>query len=221
MNTLKFFALVMLFTSSTFAADWQDLFDGKTLNGWEERTKKDSFKVVDSAIVGTMVLGKGTTFLVYKKEYSDFELEFEIKFINSEINSGVQFRSRCKEASGKQKFGAVYGPQVELATKGDKTRSGFIFGQGWKGWITPKESPTNSYMKKSDWNKVRVLAIGKNVKTWINGKFVHETIIPDERHTTNSKGFIALQCHGIKSGGPYKVAWKSIRIKELSGETKQ
>ncbi len=220
MKDLLLIFITVLMSVNTFAEDWKELFDGKTLKGWEERTKSDSFKVVDGVIVGTMVLDKGTTFLCYEKEYSDFELEFEIKIINSELNSGVQFRSRCKEAIGKQKFGAVYGPQVELATKGDKTRSGFIFGQGWKGWITPKESATNSYMKKIEWNKVRVLAIGKTVKTWINGQFVHETIIPDERHATNSKGFIALQCHGIKSGGPYQVAWKSIRIKEISGEKK-
>lgn len=220
MKKLYLILITVLLSCPTFADDWKDLFDGKTLNGWEERTKSGSFEVVDGTIVGTMILEKGTTFLCYEKEYSDFELEFEIKIIDSELNSGVQFRSRCKEAAGDQKYGAVYGPQVELATKGDKTRSGFIFGQGWKGWITPKESATNSYMKKDDWNKVRVLAVGKSVKAWINGQFVHETLIPDERHATNSKGFIALQCHGIKSGGPYKVAWKSIRIKEISGEKK-
>lgn len=216
MKLIKIFIITLLTSSSVFSAEWLNLFDGKTLNGWDERTKEGSFEVKDGAIVGTMILGKGTTFLVYDKVFSDFELEFEINIIDSELNSGVQIRSACKEASGKQKYGAVYGPQVELATKGDKTRSGFIFGQGWKGWITPKESATNSYMKKAEWNKVRVVAVGKSVKTWINDQFVHETIIPDERHASNSKGFIALQCHGIKSGGPYKVAWKNIRIKELS-----
>ncbi|MCM8537176.1 MAG: DUF1080 domain-containing protein [Lentisphaeraceae bacterium] len=209
------YILIIALLNISSASEWQKLFDGKTLNGWDERTKSGSFEVIDGTIVGTMILDKGTTFLVYDKDFSDFELEFEINIIDSELNSGVQIRSACKEAKGKQKFGAVYGPQIELATKGDKTRSGFIFGQGWKGWITPKERETNSYMKKATWNKVRCVAIGKNIKTWINGQFVQETIIPNERHATNSKGFIALQCHGIKSGGPYKVAWKNIRIKEL------
>ena len=214
------YILIITLINSLSAGEWQNLFDGKTLTGWEERTKEGSFEVKDGTIVGTMILEKGTTFLVYGKEFTDFELEFEINIIDSELNSGVQIRSRCKEASGSQKHGAVYGPQVELSTKGEKTRSGFIFGQGWKGWITPKETATNSFMKKGDWNKVKVVAVGKNIKTWINGQFVHDTVIPDDRHATNSKGFIALQCHGIKSGGPYKVAWKNIRIKELTGETK-
>ena len=221
MKNLCLILAVSLTAFSSYADDWQSLFDGKTLKGWEERTKSKSFEVKDGTIVGTMILNKGTTFLVYNKTYSDFELEFDIKIIDSELNSGVQFRSACKEAKGSQKHGPVYGPQVELSTKGDRTRSGFIFGQGWKGWITPKENASNSFMKRAEWNKIRVLAQGKNVKTWINGQFVHDTIIPDERHATNSKGFIALQCHGIKSGGPYKVAWKAIRIKDLSKEGKQ
>ena len=216
MKTITIYIISLLLSNYIVAAEWQSLFDGKTLIGWEERSKSGSFEVKDGLIVGTMVLEKGTTFLVYDKKYSDFELELEIKIIDSELNSGVQFRSACKEAKGSQKYGPVYGPQVELSTKGDKTRSGFIFGQGWKGWITPKESVTNSFMKRGEWNKIKLVAVGKNVKTWINGHFVHETIIPDERHASNSKGFIALQCHGIKSGGPYKVAWKAIRVKDLS-----
>lgn len=220
MKKIIYILFSMILTGSLIAGEWQELFDGKTLNGWEERTKQGSFEVVDGTIMGTMILEKGTTFLVYPKEYSDFELEFEINIIDSDLNSGVQFRSRCKESAGAQKFGAVYGPQVELTTKSEKNRSGFIFGQGWKGWITPKETASNSYMKKGEWNKVRVVAIGKNVKTWINGQYVCETVIPNDRHATNSKGFIALQCHGINSGGPCKVAWKNIRIKELSGEKK-
>lgn len=216
MKCITIFIALLAFNFNSFSAEWQNIFDGKSFTGWTEKTKEGTFEIKDGAIVGTMILDKGTTFLCYEKEYSDLELEFEVKILHSELNSGVQFRSRCKEPSGKQKYGAVYGPQVELTTKSDKTRSGFIFGQGWKGWLTPKESESNSFMKKGEWNKVRVVAIGKSVKTWINNQFVTETIIHDDRHATNSKGFIALQCHGIKSGGPYQVAWKNIRVKDLS-----
>lgn len=197
------------------AGEWSDLFDGKTLSGWVEKTKEGTFEVKNGSIIGTMILDKGTTFLCYEKEFDDFELEFEIHILDPELNSGVQIRSKCKEAKGNQKYGAVYGPQVELSSKSDLTRSGFIFGQGWKSWLTPKETPSHNFFIKDNWNKIRVLAEGQFVKTWINNQFVCETKIPDERHTTNNKGFIALQCHGIKDGGPYQVAWKNIRIKEL------
>jgi hypothetical protein len=209
------FCFIFLVHISGFSEGWIELFDGKSLNGWTEKTKESSFEVVDGSIVGTMVLEKGTTFLCYDGEFRDFELEFEIHIIDPELNSGVQIRSRCKEAKGKQKYGAVYGPQVELASKSEKTRSGFIFGQGWKSWLTPKEAPSHNHFLKNSWNKVRVLAQGPFIKTWINDQFIYETNIPAERHKTNASGFIALQCHGINEGGPSQVAWKNIRIKEL------
>ena len=63
-----------------------------------------------------------------------------------------------------------------------------------------------------------------SVKTWINEKFVLETVIPDSRHETNNKGFVALQCadkHGIKSGVTYKIAFKNIRIREIASSAKK
>ena len=161
MKCITIFIALLAFNFNSFSAKWQNIFDGKSFTGWTEKTKEGTFEIKDGAIVGTMILDKGTTFLCYEKEYSDLELEFEVKILHSELNSGVQFRSRCKEPSGKQKYGAVYGPQVELTTKSDKTRSGFIFGQGWKGWLTPKESESNSFMKKGEWNKVRVKDLSK------------------------------------------------------------
>jgi len=38
------------------AEDWQNLFDGKTLNGWIQRNGKAKYAVEDGMIVGTTVL---------------------------------------------------------------------------------------------------------------------------------------------------------------------
>lgn len=216
MKTCLIYACLFYFCQTlVFSDDWIQLFDGKSLNGWTEKTKEGSFEVKGGTIVGTMVLDKGTTFLCYNRDFGDFELEFEVNILDSNLNSGVQIRSRCKEPKGKQKYGAVYGPQVELSAKSERSRSDFIFGQGWSSWLTPKEVSSHSFFLQNSWNKVRVHAQGPMVKTWINDQFICETIIPAERHQTNSTGFIALQCHGIKEGGPSQVAWKNIRIKEL------
>ena len=79
-------------------------------------------------------------------------------------------------------------------------------------------------MKRAEWNKIRVLAVGKTVQTWINGKFVIEQIIPDNRHETNRSGFAALQCadkHGINPDVTYKIAFKNIRIREIASSGKE
>ena len=55
--------------------------------------------------------------------HGDFELQFQVKLINNELNSGVQIRSQCRELNDKEKArgdknGRVNGPQVEIeATK--------------------------------------------------------------------------------------------------------
>ena len=75
------------------AENWQDLFDGKTLNGWVQRGGKASYKVEDGSIVGRTVTGTPNSFLCTEKTYGDFILEFEFKVAKA-MNSGVQFRSK-------------------------------------------------------------------------------------------------------------------------------
>ena len=66
-----------------------------------------------------------------------------------------------------------------------------------------------------DYGKVRVVAKGANIQTWINGAQV-ANLTHEEIYKSHPKGFFGLQVHGIKAGsGPFQVAWKNIRIKEL------
>lgn len=216
---------VLLFTPMSVSAEgWVNLFNGQNLDGWTERNKSGSFRVEDGTIIGTAKEGLGTTFLCTNKEYGDFELEFETKLIDSGLNSGVQIRSRNRPPKGKQKVGPVEGPQVEFAAKKPEkgSRSGNIYGQGWGGWLTPKDQiRSHTFVKGGEWNHFRVVAKGDQVTTWINGEKIVTTTIPADRHKTNAKGFIGLQIHGIKDGtGPFEVAWRKIRIKELTTKTK-
>ena len=199
---------------------WVELFNGRTLEGWKERNKSGSFRVENGTIIGTAKEGLGTTFLCTNQEYSDFELEFETKLIDPELNSGVQIRSRNRPPKGKQKMGPVEGPQVEFAAKNPQrgSRSGNIFGQSWGQWLTPAdEIRSHTFVKGGEWNHFRVLAVGDQVTTWINGEKIVTTTIPPERHATNPTGFIGLQIHGIKDGiGPFEVAWRNIRVRTLT-----
>src|SRR5437899_2097631 len=66
------------------------LFDGKTLNGWEGYT--DLWSVKDGEIVGhNKDPLKYSTYLLTKDRYSDFRLTFEAKLVQSEMHSGVAF----------------------------------------------------------------------------------------------------------------------------------
>ena len=217
---LLFIICLSLITNLMASDDnWVELFNGKNLDGWTEKTREGSFRVNNGIIIGTAKDGMGTTFLCSNKDYTDFELEFETKIIDNKLNSGVQIRSRTLEPKKNAKYGAVYGPQVEVTGRNfEKNQSGYIYGQAWKTWLTPKEDKkAHQFMKDGEWNHFRVLAKGNQITTWLNGNKVVTTTVPAERHKTNSIGFIGLQVHGIKKGsGPFQVAWKNIKIKELS-----
>jgi hypothetical protein len=59
------------------------------------------------------------------------------------------------------------------------------------------------------------VAKGARIQTWINGSQI-EDLTDEESHKTHPTGFIGLQVHGIQKGtGPYEVAWRNLRIKEL------
>ena len=45
--------------ASVRAADWVDLFDGKSLNGWGQRGGSAKYRVEDGQIIGTAVDERG------------------------------------------------------------------------------------------------------------------------------------------------------------------
>jgi hypothetical protein len=71
---------------------WTNLFDGKTLNGWTQQNGTATYEVVDGTIVGTTVKGSPNSFLCSDRFYGDFELEFDVKLFDDELNSGVLAR---------------------------------------------------------------------------------------------------------------------------------
>ncbi len=205
-------------------AGWVPLFNSADLEGWTEKTKSGNFRVEDGVIVGTAREGLGSTFLCTDRDYADFELEFETKLIDQELNSGVQIRSKTREARADKKYGAVFGPQVEIsAGRGGQSFSGNIYGQGLGMWITPKDGRRKHDLLKPDgWNHFRVLAVGDQITTWINGQKVITTTVPADRHAENDRGFIGLQLHGIKDGtGPFEAAWRNLRIREIDPGKKE
>lgn len=206
---------------------WVSLFDGETLNGWKPSTLGSAkYSVVDGTIHGETVEGSPNTFLVSEEQYGDFELEFEVK-VHDSLNSGCQIRSREKKeedlaTTGKdgkpaKDLNRFFGPQVELESS--PGQSAYIYGEATgRGWLSPEPADkehSHDYMKNGEWNQIRIVAKGANIKTFVNGSAVAD--LTDEAiYETHPKGHIGLQVHGIKKGtGPFDVAWKNIKIKTL------
>ena len=83
----------MLLTSAAQADEWQSLFDGKTLDGWDGDPR--IWSVQDGAITGRTTeeikLDKNTFIIWRGGQLDNFELELEYRIVNG--NSGIQYRS--------------------------------------------------------------------------------------------------------------------------------
>ncbi|MBT6958370.1 MAG: DUF1080 domain-containing protein, partial [Opitutae bacterium] len=187
------------------------IFDGKTLKGWTQRNGTATYKVVDNTIVGTTAKGSPNSFLCSDKLYDNFELVFEVK-VHNNLNSGVQIRSQTKEGPN----GRVNGPQVEIEASGSKgAESGYIYGEAAGGWMTPKNKlKPHKHFKDGKWNKYRILAEGARIQTWINGNQISD-LVDENKLKSHPKGFIGLQVHGVGNRGPFDVAWRNIKIREI------
>lgn len=225
-RTLIGLALVLGLAAAALAGEdgWVSLFDGKTLKGWTQKNGTAPYRVEDGMIVGRTAKGSPNSFLCSDKDYGDFELEFDVK-MDDGLNSGMQLRSRGRaktEATGKgvnNSVGRVFGPQVEIASSGEKgSLSGYIYGEAMGDWRTPKDRlVAHKHFKNDEWNHFRVLARGPRIQTWINGALIDD--LTDEAiYKTHPKGYLGLQVHGIGAKElpkPLTVAWKNIRIREL------
>ena len=218
--------MLSLIAGSAGAAQWVDLFDGKTLNGWTIHSGFAKYEVADGAILGMAVKGSPNSFLCTDKEYGDFILEFEVK-CDPKLNSGVQIRSQIAEkemvfvfrgrngepATRKIPEDRVYGYQVEIASS--PGNSGGIYDEARRGFFLAGvgDSPgAASALKNNQWNKYRIECRGSSIKTWING-----IACADLKDSMDARGIIGLQVHGVgRDFQPYEVRWRNIRIRELS-----
>jgi hypothetical protein len=185
------------------------LFDGKSLDGWEQKNGTATYEVVDGTILGKTATGSPNSFLCTTKDYSDFELHFETK-VDDDLNSGVQIRSLSKPDF---KEGRVHGPQVEI--EAGEGESGFIYSEGTgRNWISKPSA--HKHFKDGDWNSYRVVADGNRIQVWVNGTHIEDLDVPA---IESKAGFIGLQVHSIgKDKGPFQVQWRNIYIKEIAAD---
>lgn len=71
-------------------AGWVTLFDGKSLDGWDQ-VGESNWRVEDGAIVVDKMAGKEAGYLVSKKPYKNFVVRVEF-WSSDDANSGIYFR---------------------------------------------------------------------------------------------------------------------------------
>ena len=219
-------------SSSTISSTAIDLFDGKTLNGWQN-FGGGKFFVENGEIVGETAPKLPNSFLATEKLYGDFELEVEFH-IDPLLNSGIQIRShvydeetttirwggRYKDDGSKDvkeriwEKGRFWGYQIEIDPT-DRGWSGTLYEEGARGFLhDPGESDAGKKaFKSNEWNHFRIVAKGDRFQTWLNG-----IPVADVRDDDQASGYIALQLHGVGNNEAKvgkQVRWRNIKLTEL------
>ncbi len=222
-------------------SEWIDLFDGTTLNGWVHMNGAHTYTVEDGAIVGRTVESSASmnSFLCSLREFGDFELELETA-VDRITNQGIQIRTQVRPVQGTGRSfesfpGRVNGPQVEVRRfyKGQPT-TGLLYGEALgTNWLSSQRKIDEGHPHFIDegWNKLRIVARGPRIQTWVNGHLI-EDVTNEQVYKTHPRGFIALQIHGVSErelsmpihagssvtmSEPLVNRWRNIRVRPLRG----
>lgn len=183
------------------------LFNGKDLSGWESYGGKAPFKAVDKTIVGTAIIKTPNTFLCTDRPYGDFIVEMEF-YNEAPLNSGVMARGQWRQQDDIRR---IYGYQVEIDPSA-RAYTGGIYDEARRGWIYPLHynPPSRAAYKHGQWNKLRIEAVGQELRTWVNG--IPTANLVDD---LDASGMICLQVHSVNDELAGKqMKWRNIMVKE-------
>ncbi len=189
------------------------LFDGKTLNGWEGYEDLWTVNKYGVVVASNAAPLKFSTYLLTKDKYSDFRLIFSAKLVESEMHSGVCF------------WGAVK-PEVSKDPEKDRTKytyaghlvmfpSGYgmydLFGRNGLG---VNGAPAIKVGKQHYWNDIEILAQGNRVRVAINGTAVVDWRDPEPERI--KEGPIGLQLHS--NSVPQEIQFKGLKLETFPKE---
>lgn len=209
---------------------WENLFDGKTLFGWDGDPAL--WKVEDGTIVGTTTDEnpiKYNSFLTWQGgDLTDFHLKVDYKIENG--NSGIQYRSFAID-----KPHALGGYQADFEA-GDRY-SGICYGEKFRGILSDRGNKSElgedgkpkvigsvgdskeigAQIKKKDWNTYEVIARGHHIIHKINGVVTTE-LIDNDLSDRRDSGLLGFQIH---QGPAMRVSFKNILVQRFKPANKK
>ncbi|MCM8542896.1 MAG: DUF1080 domain-containing protein [Lentisphaeraceae bacterium] len=202
---MKYLILLMATVLASCATaeknEWQAIFDGSTLNGWEALPGGE-WSVKDGSIFGSQEkTEKRHGMLISKKQHSDFEVKMKYKAVKG--NSGFYFRvEKVKHVV------SVKGFQAEVDANGNG--QGGLYETLGRAWVVqPTKEDVAKFFKPQEWNDMTVRAVGRHVVVTVNG--VKTAELTNDKG--NLKGYFGLQLHGSQD---MEIYFKDIYIKDLS-----
>ena len=172
------------------------LFNGKNLNGWKiPNGNKDAkwYQATNGVLKIKSGPKKKGSVLWTKKEYEDFEVNLEFRFLEGTIDSGIHLRNSDQIQIG-----------ISGSLKRDMTGSPYIPGKGY-----PVEAKgIAKLLKAKDWNRMKIRAMGPKYTVWLQGK----EVMNYESKSAKKVGPIGIQLHGNKI---MSIDFRNLMLKEI------
>lgn len=218
-----------------------DLFDGKTLSGWEGDVPY--WRVEDGVLVGEITpdtrISKNR-FLIYQGDVpDDFELVAEFR-VSREGNSGINYRSFVVEdidyhalagyqcdIDGRLRYtGSNYEERVRttLASRGesvvvpevpDAKSLKYAKGNQWTARRVERQlgdaDQLREAVKVDDWNEARIVARANVLEHSINGVLMSR-VVDNDPENRRLTGKLGVQVH---VGPPMTIEYRTIKIRSL------
>ena len=185
---------------------WVDLLQGNKLDAhW---TTKGNWSISDDGVVklqprpGETGWTRYDAYLWSKKEYKDFEIEFDYK-VQKGGNSGFYFRVGDKNSP------VAKGIEVQIYDARPKGGAAKLTDHD-SGGIIPGMPPTKAAGKPAgQWNQFQITSKGNKLTVKLNGEVVNELSLDNPKIKDRpATGYIGFQDHGL----PLEL--RKIRIRE-------
>ena len=184
-------------------AEWTNMWDGVTFDGWKVNENKESWKIED----GTLVCVGERSHLFYEgdgKPFKNFEFECDV-MTTPGSNAGIYFHTKFQD-TGWPRFGLEC--QVNV-TQSDPKKSGSLYG------VVDVDNPG---LKDNEWYKTYIKVEGKHIVIRVNDKTTVDFTEPEGKEAFSpdferrlGEGTFALQAHDPKS----KVYFKNLKVRRL------
>ncbi len=198
MNSKLICCAVLLTSATALVAGpkLKPIFNGKDLSGWQVPDGNNEagwYKALDGVLKIQSGPQKKGSILWSKKKYRNFVMEFDFRFGEGIVDSGVHVRTQDQIQIG-----------ISGSLKRDMTCSPYIPGKGY-----PVEAKNiKKLLKAKDWNTMLIQAVGKEYTVWLQG----EKVMTYKSDSAIDEGPIGIQLHG---GRNMSIDYRKLKLAEL------
>ena len=197
---------MFLVAHAACAEEWQELFNGHDLVGWQIVGEQDCWGVSDGLLSPTAPGGRLST----ERAYSDFELSLEFRLAEGS-NSGVFLRAPHEGRISRT------GMEIQLI---DEDAEMYRDLQGWQrcGALYHIAEPSiDAFTAAGEWQKLHVRAAGRKLQVTLNDRLIVDVDLDafpemEAEHPglKRPSGYIGLQNYGGRS-----IDFRQVRLREL------